>query len=84
MIDTLHKIIDQSTLDIEDKENLKKLFSSAPEEVLKYMIDLFSKDPEALIIISENYKNKKNLSPSNLQAWSDITAKEEKLLSTIE
>jgi hypothetical protein len=80
----LQTILSQANLSQEDKTGLETLFSEASPAELKPIITLFSKYPEWVERMNENYKAKKAaLKQNNPDAWNKIIQEEKKHLDSL-
>lgn len=76
-IEKLKEIIDGSDLPLSDKENILMVFTSAPDEELAPVVELFGEDSSLIKKISDNLKQKQQaLQNGDKAAWTRIVDEE--------
>lgn len=81
-IEKLKEIIDGSDLPLSDKENMLMVFTSAPDEELGQVVELFGEDPAMIKKMSDNLKQKQQaLQDGDKAAWTRIVDEEAKWIA---
>ncbi len=84
-IEKLKVLIDNSTLDSSDQEDLIELFTKANDSELDSVVDLFSSDSAWIEKVNANYKAKKAIMKvGDFEIWKKIIEEEEKQLEDVE
>ncbi len=79
----LARIINQSSIPLEDQNDLLIFLPALPEEVLQKLIEIFTRYPKLVKEFNDNFKAKLNVLINGRDKWEKIIAEEEERLKQI-
>jgi hypothetical protein len=82
-LEKLAQIINQSSIPLEDQNDLLIFLPILPEEVLQKLVEVFTRYPKLINEFNQNFKTKLNVLINGRDKWEKIIAEEEEKLKKI-
>lgn len=79
-LEKLSKLITQSSIPLNDQNDLLIFLPVLPEPVMEKLIELFEKQPNLIKEFNENFKAKVNILINGRDNWEKLIAEEEEKL----
>lgn len=83
-LEKLSKLITQSSIPLNDQNDLLVFLPVLPEPVMEKLVELFEKQPNLIKEFNENFKAKVNILINGRDNWEKLIAEEEEKLTQMD
>ena len=80
VLDKLSQIISNSSISLNDQNDLLVFLPILPEKLLKDLVELFEKNPKLIVEFNKNFKAKLNVLINGRDRFEKLIAEEEEML----